>query len=558
MSSLAQLQQSDLFRSVPPEILQELLRRSQKVSCRRGRLIYAEGDAGDAFYFVLSGQLASRRMTAAHKREYLDFYAEGNCFGEVEVLQRGLPRASSVECLAGGRLLRIDAESFFWLWEAAPHWAARVSRLAQDQRAESEVGGEIELVSEHRHPFVLVESLLLPALAALVAFLALFAAASRSLITATFFLPALIVLGVVFVVWFLWTYADWRGDTFIVTNRRVVHIEEVPLFSAKRSEALVGQIRGVRTDTPTMGRVFGFKTLIIQTGTTLETIEFVGLADADAVSRVIIGLRDAIQADSSIDEKRRNLRAYLEPHASPAQNEEVATDPAPSATGEDGPGRLREQHRSAPAWRRLLLYFVPRMSRVDGSTVIWQRHWFVLVRLIVFPLLFNLLLILLLAWVSLGGALPLDLRGAWVARVLFVVWLAALVWLFWRYEDWRNDYYALNDSQIVDRNSLPLGFDEQMQEFSLDSVQNVRSDVPTILSRLLLMGDVYIDTIGGTESVKFDCVFNPGEIQRQVMQRVAAVRQHERQQRAAEMGEWFAAYRSLLDEGGLVADDAEL
>ncbi len=67
MSSLAQLEQSDLFRSVPLEILQELLHRAQRVPCRRGRLVYRQGDPGDALYYVLSGQLASYRITAAHK-----------------------------------------------------------------------------------------------------------------------------------------------------------------------------------------------------------------------------------------------------------------------------------------------------------------------------------------------------------------------------------------------------------------------------------------------------------------------------------------------------------
>ncbi len=556
MSSLAQLEQSDLFRSVPLEILQELLHRAQRVPCRRGRLVYRQGDPGDALYYVLSGQLASYRITAAHKREYLEFYEAGDCFGEIEVLHGGLERASNVEGFAAGNLLRIDAETFFWLWEAAPHWAAQISRLVQERRAQMETPGEIELVSERRHPYVLVESFLLPVLVALVVFLGLFAATWRHLLPSAILLPSLSVFGIGFALWFLWTYEDWRNDTFILTNRRVVHIEQVPLSSGKRGEALVGQIRGVKTDTPTLGRLFGFKTLIIQTGTTLDTIEFIGLANADEISRRIIDTRDAVQAETSFREKQQNLRAHLQQVASPdtAQN---GMESADAPLDDDGQRAQRMPTESSRTWQRLLLYFVPRMRRVDGNTIIWQRHWYILIRLIIFPVLFNLLLILLLVWVALGGPLPLDLQGVWVMRVLFLGWLVALVWLFWRYEDWHNDYYVLNNSEIVDRNSLPLGFKEKTQVFSLDSVQNVRSDVPSIASRLLVMGHVYIDTIGGTEPVKFDSVYNPLEIQRQVMQRVGDVRQRERQQRAVELGEWFAAYQTLLDEGEFATGEVE-
>ena len=555
MSSLAQFQKSDLFRSVPPEIIQELLQKAQTVPCRRGRLIYREGDPGDTFYFVLSGQLASYRMTASHQREFLEFYKPDDCFGEIELLHGGLQRENNVEGLAGGTLLCLDAQTFFWLWEAAPDWAATISRIAQERNARSQRTGEIELVSERRHPYVLFEAFLLPMLVALVAFLGLFAAAWRDLIPSAFFLPCLVVFGIGFTLWFLWTYEDWRGDTFILTNRRVVHIEQVPLLSAERSEALIGQIRGVKTDTPTLGRVFGFKTLIIQTGTTLDTIEFVGLADADEIGRMIIEARGSLQAQASFTEKRQNLRAHLAQHASPTTARENGA--SADSAGDGGGPRAERAGAENQWWRRLLLYLVPRMRRVDGDTVIWQRHWYILVRLTIFPVLFNSLLVLLIIWVLIGGALPLDLQSGWLALVLFLVWLGALVWLFWRYEDWHNDYYIINDSEIVDRNSRPLGFMEKMQVSSLDSVQNVRSDIPSVASKLLNMGHVHIDTIGGTAPVKFDSVYNPFEVQRQVVQRVSAVRQREQQQRAAELGEWFAAYQALMDEDERVDGDAE-
>jgi len=545
MPTVEKLRQFEFFQSIPPDVLQELAVRVQRVSFPRDALVFRKGDPGDACCFVLSGQLVAYTETEAGGRLVLQLYTTGDYFGEIALLHEQ-PRMASVESLLGSGLLRIDAETFSWLREAAPQWAAWISDAAQERLGREY---ERELVFERRHLYTLIEALIIPSVLAFMVIVMLAVFAFRGYLSSPVLLGFLSLCVIVFGGWVWWSYEDWRNDCFIVTSRRVVHVERTPLTSARRSEALVSQVRGVSTDTPTPGaRILGYKTLKVQTGTTVETIEFTGLANADEVGRKIVEARNTVREQLSMEEKQQELSEQLRPYTSSPQPE---TAPRSGASAEDGietPSETLASEKQPSGWRGLLTYLAPRMRRVEGNNIIWHRHWYILFRRTFLPMLATLLLVVLIGSAVLSSSPLLGLPLACPIPLLLVFLFLALIWVFWQYEDWHNDYYILTETAIVDRDSLPLGFQERAQLSPLEAVQNVRADVPRWTNRVLNMGDVYIDTIGGTEPVKFDSVFNTFGIQGEVFQRMTAFRGQKAKQDAVELGGWFAAYHNLLEQ----------
>jgi hypothetical protein len=559
MVSVEELQRFDLFQSLPPEVLQRLAERLEIIPFQRGVPIFKQGDRGDYFYVVRSGRIGVYRDLEAGQSKLLNELAAGEFFGE-EALLSGGTRNATAEGQGNGELLRCDGGTFDGLWRGYPEWAEMVSSTAQlrvqfgahlPEREPDEVG----LVFERRHPYTLIEALIIPSLLVLVVVVILAVLAFGGYLSSTALSGLMILCVIVFGGWVWWLYEDWRNDHFIVTSRRVAHVERTPLTSARRSEALVSQVRGVSTSTPTPGaRILGYKTLTIQTGTTLETIKFTGLANAEEVSRKIVEARNTVLARLSMDEKRQELSQQLRPSTSAPRPEPVPHPGASTGNGISVPSETPVSEKLPSVWRGLLNYFAPRMRRVEGNSIIWHRHWYVLFKRTFLPILVTLLLVVLVSSVILSSSPLLGIPLACPIPLVLVFLFAALTWCFWQYEDWHNDYYILTETAIVDRDSLPLGFRERTQLSPLEAVQNVRADVPRWTNKLLNMGDVYIDTIGGTEPVKFDSVFNPFGIQSEVFQRVTAFRGQKAKQGAAELGEWFAAYHKFLAQDNLKTD----
>ncbi len=73
---------------------------------------------------------------------------------------------------------------------------------------------------------------------------------------------------------------------------------------------------------------------------------------------------------------------------------------------------------------------------------------------------------------------------------------------------------------------------EDRREALLEQIQNVQVTIPTFGSRLLDMGDVFVETAGKTENFKFQTVEHPGAIAEEVNRRLDAVRSRRRQAEA--------------------------
>ncbi|MGV8998276.1 MAG: PH domain-containing protein [Parvibaculaceae bacterium] len=60
-----------------------------------------------------------------------------------------------------------------------------------------------------------------------------------------------------------WRYIVWRNQTYILTNRRVIHMNGV--FEKQVSDSLLEKLNDIKTDQTLLGRIFGYGDIEILT-----------------------------------------------------------------------------------------------------------------------------------------------------------------------------------------------------------------------------------------------------------------------------------------------------
>jgi CRP-like cAMP-binding protein len=555
--SISDIRQLSLFSSLKDDELQSVAAHADKVAFEARDRIITEGDAGDYFYVILSGQVQVLREDEDGEQKVLNYLSAGAFFGEESLLTRR-PRNASVEGVKAGELLRFSAQSF-QIFQTDAQFSRVLARIHEVNYTRSTIStvsfsgqtpGELCLAVERRHTYALAESIIAPVLTALVTSIGLAFLAQQGYFGTGSVLLISALLAAALTLWMLWLIADWWNDQYIVTPKRVIEIEKVLLFNERRLEAPIEQVQSVNITTPfLLGNLFGYQDLVITTGSSSGPLKFTAVANAERLKQKILDARmAALSQGSSVErqqieeELRRKLEHGAGPPAQPAEGVIIDELPRPAYRA----GVL------GAVWHGID-YLVPRVEEHRLTAIVWRRHPFVLIRQTVLPLLAVFLLVPLSVLAFFDEA-PLNWFLQFRTGPLWLLLsdLAVLVWLLWAYEDWHNDYYAVTDTQIIDRNSLPLGINEDKRTGPFDAIQDVNVELSGFFNVLFNMGDVLVSTSGQGEAFRFNRMYRPRDVQQEIMRRLNSyrdrLRQRQAQQRRSEMADWFAAYQGLTDD----------
>jgi len=200
---------------------------------------------------------------------------------------------------------------------------------------------------------------------------------------------------------------------------------------------------------------------------------------------------------------------------------------------------------------RIYHWFVPPMREKRGDDVVYHKHWLLLLRTTLAPLLLFVasvalqLVIPQLGWTAPAFVAPhvLQLVGVAGSLALLGRWI-------WRYEDWRNDVYIITSDRVIDFDRSPFGLaGTQQKTAGMQSIQNVAYRTHGILDNLFNMGDVVVQTGGADGELVFERIWNPRAAQREIIDRIDAYqrRQQQSQQNARrrEIAEWLTAYDQI-------------
>ena len=96
---------------MPPANIEKLLARMEKMPVKTGQVIIRQGDEGDYYYLVESGNASVTRQIGAGDGKEMAQTGPGACFGE-EALVSDAKRNATVTMISDGVLLRLAKKDF--------------------------------------------------------------------------------------------------------------------------------------------------------------------------------------------------------------------------------------------------------------------------------------------------------------------------------------------------------------------------------------------------------------------------------------------------------------
>ncbi|MDA1329561.1 MAG: cyclic nucleotide-binding domain-containing protein [Chloroflexi bacterium] len=519
------LPKTGLFRGLTEEHLDQIAARLAVFRLEAGALLYAAGDRADNFYLLESGELQSW-YPGEEEAERVATLNPGDFFGD-HALLNGNPRQMSVSASRDSAVLYMPRKDFEWMLEAFPELADRLEWSAHSHEEQHEIHFDwlrndesVHLVAR-KHSAYLWMRLIRAMITSIVGLLAVYTAigtpipedASRWAAIGA----GLLVLAIL---WAIWEYMDWRNDFYILTDLRVVWLEQVLLRSSSRKEAPLQSIQSVNIHTSMLGRWMGFGDIVVRTytGTVLMPV----VAQPEQVKHLIEQHVDQLRKQNR-SEKHENIRLVVR---------ESLGHPAEKGLDAAKASEPLEIIDNEP---RFQLF---KTRQVKGVEVTYHKHWFVLFGSLILPAFFFTAVLYVLN--ILYGGLP-PTSTDWLIAVGFAgLPLAVIVY---RYFDWQNDIYRVTADSLIDSEKKPLG-SEVTKSAPLANVLSLENHRVGLVGLLLNFGVVRINV--GDSSLEFVDVHDPVQIQHDIFIRMQALKSSERERQEEEerrrMAEWLKVY----------------
>lgn len=538
----------------------------------RRHLLTQQGEVADSLWILLKEQQAMVSAVGASGEALPPTRIQGPAYFNFEALSRQVHAAATLEAEAGSSWLRLHWTDFRAFLEQSGR-AEVAGRLAQAQ-ADKEAAnvspklyawqqeGE-RILQESRRHWVAAMSRLMPGL-----FLTVFSGwltlgamrwSDGAYVLGTSALWAF-VIGVSWtltLLFYVWGIADYRNDYLIVTNLRVVHQEKLFLIREKRRIAPLERVQDVALDRRFWANLLGYADLTVQTAGTEGSIRFDRAAQFEEIATAIRKqgaerkrhYQATGRAEIQIALEKRMGRALALP--SRVWSRDRGTRPAAS---QPSPSRLAlwilrvgGRGSAAPAEEAQSAQQAP----TNRERHVWHKHWLILFRSLFLPAFF-----VVLALVVSGGAWIAGIESAVARNGLIAVGvftgLIALFFLWYQWENWRNDIYILESDTLIDIERKPLAMQSDERRAPLTQIVDLQLRVPTPLHYLFNFGTVLAQTAATGSVFSFRNVARPGEVMELIRRRMDEVQRDEERrhsmQRAQEFPEWLDVYGRLASD----------
>jgi uncharacterized membrane protein YdbT with pleckstrin-like domain len=543
-----QLRQIELFSELDRNDLEAVAELAQVEHHPAGCLIFRQGEIGNRWYLVRSGELRVLHVDAGGAEREVNRFGPGDSFGGSSLLL-GEPHDATVEVVEDATLAHINKTAFDQLLAERPailndlQLDPKVRERRRAPRLDWQEPDEAVVFVLHKHNVILFRSLILPGTLLLLILAGFFMLGSTWIVS--------LILGGLLaaapLLFALYRVIDHFNDNYILTNKRVMHDEHIYLIRQSRVGAPLPNVQSIQVIREgLLAQAFDFGDLLIETaGEPGGTILFRQVPDPASVQAEIFGQKERIEAQARAEE-RAAIRDILHRRFGHATSEDCGPERAEekSPEGDRGSG----MPSMIVALLRVVRYFFPTLRHEEGDTITWHKHWVALLK----PIWPSTVLIIL---VTVVAALLLG-QGEIKRTPILVVYVTALMflvpWWLWIFEDWQNDVYQVTSTRIIDVEQLPFALREERREASLGQVQNVNLTVPGVAGRLLGYGSVTIET-AGAGAFTFDYVKRPRAVQAEIFRRMETFkrleRERETERRQDELLDWFSVYDQLRHPG---------
>lgn len=543
---IAFLKKIHLFHGLGDDELPAIAAELDEVQFPKDAVIFQQGGKADSFYLIYGGTV--RIVRTQNKKEYqLARLVKEDYFGEM-ALVANRPRSATATALTDTSLLVLSRADFEKLFKKHPQAALNMAvairsrELAQRLRFKWLRSDEVVYFLARKHIVILLQNIGLPVFLLLIPLALFYAwfAVVQSLVVVIAAVVALLFLGG----WIAWLVVDWGNDYYIVTNQRVVWLEKVVGIYDSRQESALSTVLSVGVEANPLGRILDYGNVIVRT--------FVGRIPFSHVDH-------PYQAARMIEEYWMRTRALAVMTEKEAMKDEIRKKlgiPVPPKPKSDSPAPPPLPPRRS-SLLRLLGANTLKLRYESGDTVIYRKHWVVLVLEAWMPVLGIIGTLILFiqrlvqlafspteAFMSFNGGITIDV---WASAILILM-LVFVGWFVYRVMDWSNDQFIVNAEQIIDVDREPFGT-EKRNAAQLENILGTEYQRIGILGNIFNFGTVYI-TVGGTK-LAFENVLDPAAVQSDINRRFAARKAKNEQQQIAKererMAEWLATYHLNAD-----------
>ena len=454
---------------------------AQKVSVKEistGQILYRQGKNGDRLYIILKGRIELIR-SEDKKRRVISTYKKGELIG-LETVQDKMDRLSQAVATHDTSLLMIEKSALKDLVQKIPDLELLLKNLLNSLKLFKKVdinwldGDEGIFIMKRRHPFHLVLRLIPPVIIALLMILPgkfLFNITTGVGFSQLFYGVFYILL----FVWMLWSVMDWLNDYSIITNNRVVYLENVYLLYNSRLETPLNQIVSISIETSQIGRWLSYGDIIISTYT----------------GRVILPMvTNPWQAVDFLDwgrSREQTRHSHLLPEEmESAINQRLGISPVVYTRENPEEFDVVEEYKGA--FGDIFTHFF-QMRYQKRDMIVYRKHWFILLKRLFVPTAF-LFLIESSYLAKLFNIMPiLSDEGMMIMMILGNLIVGA--WWLYRYMDWGNDVYIITRDEIIDLDKKPLGHEERKTALIMN-ILSINSERLGLIGQLLNFGTVFI------------------------------------------------------------------
>ena len=553
-----------LFKGLNESVIAEIVLKRTVMEANAGELIVERGGVDTSLYIVVAGRLVVRYAT----EKYVDkprVVAVGGMANEVSFMT-GSQNYETLEALQSLKMWVIKREDFQAYLTAHPDIAAmldpgaEIKKILDDQDQHKWLqDGEVMLVFRRKHPWTFIHAswlgwvvlMLLIGTNVGTRFFGIYdqlmSAQWRGQSLAFLVWVILVVMVVVYLIWHLY---DWYNDFYAVTDRRVIHREEVKWVSSVLNEAPIEKVQNVTVNRRTL--ISAFLDMgdveMDQVGTDIKVV-FAHIRSPEAIAAQVTAQqhRLSITAKASDREKRREqIRKQIELKDRPG---DLPAPPKAKMNVRRKPWDVILDRVLARGIKQWLGSVLPVSRLVIGDDIVYRKHLLDLVTKAIVPFTVFAVFSLVLgyAWFF----VPL-LRGFLFAQpMVFLVgaiWLVLLIWSGYLYEDWRNDFFVLGKDKLIDIDRKPFGISSQRREANFDKVQNITTKSTGTLNQIFRIGDVIIATGAAGSELIWQRVANPELIQKEISARIENLKKKKEEDRVADEYQRWAEWLGIYDE----------
>jgi CRP-like cAMP-binding protein/uncharacterized membrane protein YdbT with pleckstrin-like domain len=517
-----------------------------------GTVIFKRGDKPDGFYMIYKGKAKVTVPGSENKERQIAMLYPGDYFGE-EALLENRNRSANVVASEHCTLFFLSRTGFETLLsqydKLKPNFQVSIKsrRLARSTNFKWLGKNEVIYFIARRHKIRLYQALVGPVFFMLIP-IALFAAGILSQATTPYALGVIALIGGLG--WGLWQVIDWSNDYYIVTNQRVIWLEKIVFLYDSREEAPLGTILSVGVESDALGRVLNYGNVLVRT--------FVGKLEFDHVDHPVQAadmIREywertkAITNRSQMDVMKDTIKQKLG----------IPLDKRPQVELTPVVQLDEEKASKTPLWM-LALQKLFQLRIEEGGKVIYHKHWVILVQqgwkplaLFFGNIAFVIWRIVILASSPDKSFIRVNASGTYSPDTLVVTALILLLpiggWLWYEYEDWKNDIFMVSADEIFDIDRKPFGKEER-RSAQIENILSTSYSRNGIVPIIFNYGTVKI-SVGGTQ-MGFEDVMDPASVQADINRRrsarIAKKNEDAGKDDRERFATWLAAYHKNIEE----------